>query len=137
MAPTRRQLDLLLDWEPPATTVRFEPVEVCAATLPHQISRAVAAALKATPLSREEIAKRMSDFLGSDVKVNILNRYASPESEEHCISMVRFVALMHATRDRRLLEMLAEMMGWAVIERKHLVTIELASARERERELKA
>jgi hypothetical protein len=96
----------------------------------------VAAALKATPLSREEIAKRMSDFLGSEVKVNILNRYASPESEEHSISMVRFIALMHATRDRRLLELLAEPMGWAVIERKHLSMIELASVRERERELR-
>jgi hypothetical protein len=136
MAPSKRQLDLLLDWEPPAATVRFEPQDVRAASLAHLVSRGVSAALKGTPLSREEIAKRMGEYLGCSVGVNILNRYASPESEEHAISMVRFIALLHATRDRRLLEMIAEMMGWTVIERKYLPMIELAAVRERERELK-
>jgi hypothetical protein len=130
-----RQLELL-DWTPPEPTVRFEPEQVRAATLAHLVSRAVSAALRGTSLSRDEIAKRMGDFLGATVSVNILNRYASPESEEHAISLVRFIALLHATRDRRLLELLAEPMGWTVIERKYLPMIELASVRERQLELK-
>jgi hypothetical protein len=136
MAPSPRQLDLLRDWEPPAATVRFDAEKVRAATLPHLICRAVSAALKDTDLSRESVAKRMSEFLGGDpVTVNMLNAYASPAREEHSISMARFVALLHATRDRRLLELLAEPLGWAVIEQKYLPMIELAAVTERQREL--
>jgi hypothetical protein len=136
MPPSSRQLDLLRDWEPPAATVRFEAEQVRAATLPHLICRAVSAALKGTDLCREDVAKRMSEFLGGDpVTINMLNRYASPASEEHSISLARFVALLHATKDRRLLELLAEMMGWTVIERKFLPMIELAAVTERQREL--
>lgn len=127
---------MLRDWEPPAATVRFDTEQVRAATLPHLICRAVSAALKDTDQPRPEIARRMSDFLGGDpVTVNMLNAYASPAREDHPISVARFIALLHATKDRRLLELLAEPMGWTVIERKFLPMIELAAVTERQREL--
>ena len=135
MPPSGRQLDLLRDWEPPAATIRFEPEQVRAATVAHLICRAISAALKDAVQSRNEIAKKMSDFLGDNVTVNMLNAYASPARENHPISMARFIALLHATKDRRLLELLAEPMDWAVIERRHLPMIELAAVQERQSEL--
>jgi hypothetical protein len=135
MPQSSRQLDLLRDWEPPAATIAFPADHVRAATVAHLICRAVSTALRDADQNRTDIAKRMSDFLGETVTVNMLNAYASPAREEHPISMARFVALLHATRDRRLLELFAEPMGWAVIERKYLPMIELAAITERQREL--
>jgi len=70
------------------------------------------------------------------VPKNMLDAYASQGREDHSISLVRFIALIHATRDRRLLEMVAEQFGWSVIERKHLKMIELAQVEERLDELR-
>jgi hypothetical protein len=66
------------------------------------------------------------------VSENMLNAYASQAREDHVISLVRFVALIEVTRDRRLLEMLAERFGWTVIDKKFLPLIDLASIRARE-----
>ena len=117
----------LLDWTPPAATVRFEDRTVRAASLAATLSKAVSTALRDSKIPREEIAARMSQWLGEDVTKNMLDAYASEAREDHVISLPRFMALLHATEDRRLLELLAEPLGWAVIERRYLPLIELAS----------
>lgn len=122
----------LLDWTPPQAALAFEERDVRAASLPARISRAVATALNESKLSRPAIAKAMSAYLGEDVSVAMVHAYASQARDTHRISVARFLALIHATGDRRLLELLAAPMGWAVIERRHLVLIDLAAARERE-----
>lgn len=132
------QLDLLA-WEPPAPVARFEEHRVRAATIAVRVSLAVAAALKDADergLSREEIARRMSLFLGAPISRVTLDGYASTAREDRVISVPRFAALLHATGDRRLLEILAEPMDWAVIERRHLPLIELAAVQQRREELK-
>ena len=82
------------------------------------------------------IAKAMTEFLGEPVSKNMLDAYASQARTEHTISVPRFIALIHATHDRRLLELLAEMFGWAVIPREMLPLIRVAAIREREEELR-
>jgi hypothetical protein len=47
-------------------------------------------------------------------------------------SLVRFIALLHATADPRLLQIVADQIGMAVIEKRWLPLIELASLREHE-----
>lgn len=126
----------LLEWEPPQPVARFPEGLVRAATLAGRVSRAVAAALTEAEECRETIAARMSSFLGERVSPAMLDAYASQARDDHRISVPRFVALLHATRDRRLLELLAEPMGWAVIERRHLPLIEVAAIREHEDELR-
>lgn len=126
----------LLDWEPPQTVARFPEEQVRAATWAGRVSRAVAAALVDSADDRETIAARMSSFLGERVSPAMLDAYASQAREGHRISVPRFAALLHATGDRRLLELLAEPMGWAVIERRHLPLIEVAAIREHEDELR-
>lgn len=132
-----RQLDLLNDWTPPAATVAFDDSRVRAANVHAQISRMVAAALTDARTPREEIATRMTAFLGERITKHMLDAYASQARAEHTIPLHRFIALIHATGDRRLLQSLAERMGWAVIDNRHLPLIELAAVQERERELRA
>jgi hypothetical protein len=132
------QMDLLA-WSPPAPVRRFEERLVRAATLRDRLARAVAATLRDADhsgVSREEIARRMGEFLGERVSLNVLNAYASPAREEHVISLTRLMGLLHATGDRRLLELLAEPLGWTVIERRWLPLIELAAVRDQQDALK-
>lgn len=126
----------LLDWQPPEAVKRFPEEQVRAATFAARVSRAVAVALADADAEREAIAARMSSFLGERVSPAMLDAYASQAREDHRISVPRLMALLHATRDRRLLELLAEPLGWAVIERRHLPLIEVAAIREHEDELR-
>lgn len=134
----RRQGDQpdLLSWEPPQPVQAFEPDRVRAVSLNGQIARAVAAALKECGMPREEVARRMGDFLGDKVSTNMLDAYASQARTEHPISLPRYLALTHATRDQRLLELFAQMFGWSVIDRKYLPMIELAAVRDKEDQLR-
>lgn len=122
----------LLSWEPPQTALAFEEPAVRGSTLAARISRAIAVALRECGKSRRVVARGMSDYLGETVSEAMLDAYASVARESHRISLPRFLALVHATGDRRLLELLAAPMGWAVIERRHLPLIEVAAMRERE-----
>ena len=134
MRPVPGQPDLI-DWAPPEAVVRFDDKQVRAATLASRICLAVSASLKDTGKSRAEIAQAMSDFLGESVTKNMLDAYASQAREDHAIPLARFVALLAATQDRRLLELIAEMMGWAVIDRRYLPLIKLAALQDRQADL--
>ena len=133
------QMDLLA-WEPPAPVARFAAERVRAATLADQLARGISEALgdaAGRGLSREEVAGLMSAYLGGEpVKKSALDGYASQAREGHVITLLRFIGLLHATGDRRLLEMLIEPLGWTVIDRAFLSLIELAALREREDELR-
>lgn len=129
----------LLDWEPPQPVTRFAPERVRGGTKQQQLARAIGAALKdadARGVTREDIAERMSEFLGERVSKHMLDAYASPARGEHVISLLRFLALLHATGDRRLLELLAEPLGWAVVEQRHVALIELAAVQDKQDELR-
>jgi hypothetical protein len=128
--PSRRPPPIqpsLLDWQPSAS---YAPDTVRAATLGGRISRAVAQTLRDCPRERGEIAARMGAFLGEPVSPAMLNAYASQAREDHNISAVRLAALAHATDDPRLLDMLAEALGLAVIPRGMLPLLELAGVHE-------
>lgn len=128
--PHRDQLDLLAHWQPSQTVAAFAPETVRGASLAVSLSKAVGQALKSSGRSREAAARLMSDYLDEPVSEAMLNAYASEARSEHIINVVRFIALLHVTRDRRLLELIAEMFGWAVVERRFLPAIEMAEAME-------
>lgn len=125
----------LLDWEPPAPVRAFAPEQVRAASLRAQIAKALAVALKEDGRSREEIAAEAGAYLGEDFPKNMLDAYAAESREDHVINVVRLVALLHATGDRRMLQLLAEPFGWAVIDAKFLPAIEVALLDDKKREL--
>jgi len=126
----------LLDWKPQPVTAAFAPDEVRGASIAARISRGVAVSLKATGKTRHAIAQQMSRFLGLDVSKPMIDGYAAPSRDDHAISVVRFIALLHVTQDRRLLQLVADELGWAVIEKRFLPLIEVAEIREREDALK-
>ncbi len=134
--PPTQQADLL-EWTPPEPVVRFEPRVVQAATLASKIAKAIGQSLRDHPQTRPQVAAEMSRFLGREVRASSLDTYASEAKADHVINVVLFMALLHATGDRRLLEMLAADMGWAVIERRWLRLIDLAALQEKEAELRS
>ena len=134
-APHPAQLDLL-DWQPPEPAVRFPEEQVRAASFAARLSRAVSVALGDCGTPRDEIAARMSAYLGEVVSPAMLDAYASQARADHKISVPRFLALLHATKDRRLLELLAEPMGWSVIERHHLPAITKEAIREKREQMR-
>lgn len=131
--PGSRQLDLLTDWTPPEAVVRFDPIAVRAATIEGRISKAISAVLKGK--NREDVARQMSSYLGSQVSKAMIDAYASEARDDHPISLPRLMALLEITRDRRLLQVLAEEFGWAVVEDRHLGLIEAAELHKKRDEI--
>ncbi|PWR26004.1 DNA transposition protein [Zavarzinia aquatilis] len=129
-----RQGDLL-GWEPPALVERYDERRVRAGSLRGQIARAVAETLTDSELDRDEIARRMSDYLGEDVSRSMLDAYASQAKEDHTISYVRLVALVEVTGDPRPLQLAAELTGRAVIEGRYVHAIRAEMIREKREEL--
>lgn len=125
----------LFSWTPPQTTTAFAPERVRAATLAASIAKAVGAAMRDSGKTREAIAAEMSAYLGEAISVETLDKYASEAACARVINAVRLVALIRATRDRRLLELIAAPLDWAVIERRHLPAIDLAVALEKRTEI--
>ena len=129
-----RTLDLL-SWQPPQPAVRFEDHKVRGATLNARICRAMAVALEECDASREEIAERMGEYLGETVSKHMLDAYVSEARDTHTINIVRFAALVHATHDWRLLSLLPELFGFAVVDERYVSLIRAQQIREKVAEL--
>ncbi len=115
----------LFSWEPPTLVRRFEETRVRAASLRQRIALAVAETLKECGRPRDEVARRMSEWLGEEVSRSSLDAYAAQSREDHTISLLRVLALLHATGDVRLLQMAAELFGRSVIEDRFLPWVEV------------
>lgn len=124
---TRRDdktLDLLA-WEPPKIVKRFDDHRVRTVELSTQLARAVSETLRDATSDRKEIAAEMSSWLGGDpVSKDMLDKYASQAAADHLISLPRAIALIHATGDIRLLQMIAEMFDHVVIESRWLGAVD-------------
>lgn len=136
MAQQRDQRTLdLLSWEPTQPARAFEPEKVRASSLRSMICRAIALALKDCDRDRDEIAEEIAAYLGETCPKNMLDAYASEAREDHTIPLVKFLGLIHATRDMRLLQILAQQFGWAVIPERYLGAVEEAVISAKEEEL--
>lgn len=125
----------LLSWVPPEPVVRFAEETVRAASLDQKLCKAMAVALKDCRLERAVVAERMSAFLGSPVSKSMLDAYVSPARDTHQISVVRFLALVHVTQDRRLLELLADLFGWCVVDERYADAIREVELRDKRDEI--
>lgn len=132
MARTRdtRTLDLL-SWEPPAPppspALRYEqPDAIRAASMRSQFLRGMKLAEEDSGLGREQIAEAMAAYLGEDVSKSVLDQYMSESRADYTINVIRFLAFIHATKDYRLLSLLAEPFGLAIIEKRWLGAVEEA-----------
>lgn len=134
----RLTLDLLA-WEPPEPpAVRYdepEAVAVRAASLRASVIRAMRMAESASGKSRDQIAAEMSEYLGEDVSKPVLDQYMSEAREDYTVNVVRFLAFLHVTGDRRPLTLLAEPFGLALIDDRYLAAVEEAMCAEKIEEL--
>ncbi len=135
----RRQRDTrtldLLTWEPPQLVRRFEERRVRAASLRDRISLAVAETLKECGMSRDEVAQRMSEWLGEEVSKNTLDAWASQARDDHTPSFLRVLALVHATGDVRLLQMGADQFGQSVVENRYLPWVSVGQLADKKEEM--
>src|SRR5690554_6135256 len=97
--PRDRQTLDLLAWQPPQQVKAFAPEKVRAATLRAAVAKGLSLALKEFGKSREQIAEEASEYLGEAISKNVLDAYASEAREDHVINVVRFLSVVHATRD--------------------------------------
>ena len=132
--PHPSQLDLL-DFEPRDPIKAYAPEHTRAATLGGSIAKLLSRSLSECGRSREEVAERMSDFLREKVSLPMLNNYASEAKDEYVINLVRFIAYLEVTRDQAVLQYIAEMFGWAVVEKRFVEAIAYAEMLERRSEL--
>ncbi|MFQ5533442.1 MAG: hypothetical protein ACE5EM_01280 [Sphingomonadales bacterium] len=131
---TRRDtktLDLFTDYRPPEPAVRFAPEVVRGADIETRLCRAMRVALKGCRLAREEVAERMSAFLGREFSKNMLDAYVSEARAGHVINIVKFAALIHATEDYRLLSVLVEEFGFIVVDCRYEKLIQATMGKER------
>jgi hypothetical protein len=129
-----KTLDMFTEWQPPEVVQRFADVSVRAATLRDKIALAVAETLSGSELDRPTVAQKMAEWLGEDVSKNMLDAYASQAREDHVISLLRLIALVHATGDLRIFQMIAEMFGYSVVEDRYLPWIEVGQLAEKKDE---
>lgn len=134
MAQDRRDTTTadLLSWQPQEPAVRYEEPPR-GATLGARVCRAMAMALDGR--DREAIAAEMGEYLGRPVSKAMLDAYVSEARDTHTINIVRFAALVHATRDWRLLSLLPELFGFAVIDDRYVSLIRATQMREKAEEL--
>ena len=135
MSPPRdsRTLDLFA-WQPTPPVIRHAE-EIRAASLGARVSKAVSLAMKESSRTRDEIAEAMGAYLGRPVSKAMLDAWASESRDSHNISTVNLVALIQATGDHRLLGMLADLFGLAVIPERYVGAVEEALANDKIREL--
>ncbi len=120
----------LLDYEAPRVAEGFAPKQIRAATLESRLALAVSTSLKEHAIDRAEVARQMTAYLGDAegaVTPAILDAYASQARTAHVINGARLVALCHVLGDIRPLALLADELGYAVVEPKyvHLVRAQM------------
>lgn len=116
------------------TSVKHFPEErIRAASYPARIARAVAEAIKQSPLSRADIAKRMSEHLGAGETVTpgMLDQYTSTANEKNNIPAHRLFALVAVTGDVRVLNAALQDTGFIAIDKSFEPLIRRELARER------
>lgn len=125
----------------PETVNRYPEERVRGATVWGRISRAISETLldaknaMGRRLDREEIAQMMGEWLGRSVSKAVLDKYASQSSDDHEITASKLLALMVVTGDHRMLVMMADELGLAVVPRKYKSAVEELDAIDQTEEL--
>ncbi len=133
----KHTLDLFNDWTPPKYAAELPEETTRGGTLDTQIARAISHALSQSNMSREELAKAMSDYLGVEVTRNMLDAYSSQARTDHKITLERFIALIEVTQNIGLTGFVAGFFGHIVVPSKYRELIDLHYIQEKRDELEA
>lgn len=118
----------LFDWQPPRVAVGYSADVIGRGRLDNKIARLVSQALRDARedrgLSRAEVAREMSLYLGRSISEAMLHKWSSEAAEDHRIPLDAFVALVHATGATALLGFAPGEFGLTVIEAEYADLIE-------------
>lgn len=117
----------LFDWQPPKVAVGYSDDVIGRGRLDSKIARLIGQALRDARedgLTRAQIAKQMSEYLGRTISEAMLNKWSSESSEDHRIPLDAFVGLVEVTGAKDLLGFVPGMFGLTVIEDQYADLIE-------------
>ena len=95
----------------------------------------LSAALKSCPLSREEVAGKMSELLGVTITKEQLDSWTAESKDRHRFPYVYGAAFCSATGDRSIVRILAELVGGYFIESEDAIRLELGKIEEQKQRL--
>ncbi len=125
----------LFDWQPPKVTIAFAAEPAGVNRIGSRISRAVGLALAGCGKSRVEVARLMSEELGTRISPDMLDAYASEAKEGHRITLERFIALVTVTGAHELIGFVAGLFDLVVVPERYAALLELHEIEEHEREV--
>lgn len=118
----------LFSWEPPKVAVGYSADVVGRGRLDAKIARLISHALRDAReergQSREDVAQKISNFLGRKVSADMLYKWTSESAEDHRIPLDAFIGLVHATGALPLLGFVPGEFGLTVIEDEYAELIE-------------
>ncbi len=92
-------------------------------------------ALKRCPLSRYEVAAKMSEILGVEITKSQIDSWSAESKENHRFPFIYTGAFCMATGDKSLARYMAELCGGYFIEGEDAIRLELGRIEEQKREL--
>lgn len=116
----------LLSWQPPAPPKPTRIERPTGEDLAARITLEVATALRESPLTREEIAERVGEYLGETISRGVLDQYASQAKDDHNISAYRLAALARVLERPQLLLLLAGAVECTVVHQRWIPAIQEA-----------
>lgn len=130
----------LFDWEP-KVSIGYQPEVMGRGAMDNKIARLIGRAMRdarhARGMDRDQLAVRMSQYLGRTVSVDMLNKWSSEAAEGHRIPLDAFVALIEATQAMELTGFVPGEFGLTVIEDKYARLIEAQLLRQHIEEMNA
>lgn len=131
-SPDPRQGDLLAGYEMTAQSEEPAPGSLDMAA---ELCATLAAAIKAAPYSRAEVAARMSDLTGKPISEDMLNKWTSKAGEGWRFPMEFAAAFEVATGTQDLMLLLARKRGVVVMTRKDSRDLEIGRRKRAIRQL--
>ena len=130
----------LFDWQPPRVSVGYSADVIGRGRIDSKIARVIGQALRDARdegLTRAQIARELSAWLGRQVSEAMLNKWSSEGSADHRIPLDAFIGLVHVTGAQDLLGFVPGEFGLTVIEEQYAEMIRLQLIRDKRQELEA
>nr|WP_321511170.1 hypothetical protein [uncultured Celeribacter sp.] len=117
----------LFDYKPPKVAVGYSADVIGRGRLDNKIARIIGQALRDARddgMTRAQIARELSAWLGRQVSEAMLNKWSSEGSSDHRIPLDAFIGLVQVTGARELLGFVPGEFGLTVIEEQYAEMIE-------------
>jgi len=128
----------LFAWKPPKVAAGYGEDVAGRGALDNRIARTISRALKDAKergLSRSQISKAMSEYLGRSISEDMLNKWASEAADSNRITLDAFMALIDATGSHDLMGLVVSGFGYVAVPERYSDMIELHLIEEHERDV--